>query len=319
MSLIRKWMKIVFTSLYFSVAVTAHANSLIIQTEFWEHQLTQDLFHASRGIKNLNLGFVFGVDKEYPPRPLRDSTIVSAEELKKEYEITIGSWKKQNKRLNEEKERIKEMILQENFGTHEKKKVVSEIHENEKIPVALSFDWHQFYECTQETLPFIKELIQREVQMENLSPEDQAFIRASVFETRKTVQQNRGDGSQGGNLQGVACGKFLGAAGFAIGSLIEDAKILAAISSREEEEARLLTKALVASHHLDFARENPEAFQQWKYFWNELSVKAVFSKDPLPLLGVYEELRVGDLGTMSRALISKYTQEGLVFADGKLR
>ncbi len=146
----------------------------------------------------------------------------------------------------------------------------------------LVFNLEQFQNCSIEIAPAIQQLIRFEnlrtesLERERMNRHDFRLVRRMA---EQRIRSTRGDGTETG-LRGVACGKFLGRAGFNIAGMVDDFKILTSVLKREElGEVNLLLMTAITAFHTN---SPPPIKRVWRKYWEILSFHANFKPDPLP-------------------------------------
>jgi hypothetical protein len=199
--------------------------------------------------------------------------------------------KAQNSSLVAEFDRIKVEITKRSESLEKSKESLNESQSGrrgvdgyisskmEQLSTQLKLDWDEFFKCVHQSLPILNLIVLGEKYPQNLS---------SVLDHE--VRKVRLDKTRGGGdaivRDGIVCGKFLGILGFVRNSYIDDVKFASVIASREKDEAKRLVVTAVAAFH---TQSNREVSSIWKVYWQELSIRAVFTTEPLPLLEELEQ------------------------------
>jgi hypothetical protein len=292
-----------------------------VETREWNYQVRESDFIPGHSAKMVREGVRIGHLRE------NSNPLPSGNTLDQLLEVGRTRMEQQGQTLTSERDRLFSSLrsLSPSSSTPEITSLAlpstPQSLQLEQTPV---FHWENLIECSKKILPQLKELIAVENKLEQAQRRERSILALKVTQLRQVITQNRGDGQSFGRT-GVACGKFLGAAGFATRNLIEDVKFLSTLISRGETEARFLLKAAVAAFHPQVSRE---ASQLWQIYWKVLSVRAVFTTASLPNLeALQEEVRTGLETQLSRSQgisiqltnFAQDTEAGFQFAEGILR
>lgn len=250
-----------------SLAISIAVSSVVCVTASAEPALNYSIDHVTPGysVRLIESGYVLGGLKT-PTRPvIPDDTSDPKKVLQ-----------------HESGERAKEVEVIQSATREQHRELVEKLGTTAAMPASQAAagpaisapslgkpDLASFSTCARRTLPKLKTALAAEV-------------RDSAAESQRillTMVEERGDGVAAGST-GLACGRYLGKASIQRPErLVEEIKILSALSARRGDELTRLAAALIGSQHSG-AKAKPMGL--WIHYWKSLAPIAALTDKPLP-------------------------------------